>query len=268
MTAALPRRTTRAPAALLVAASAVVALTACSTGTVATSDGEEDTTLTVFAAASLTEAFDEIAADFEADHPDVDVALSLAGSSSLVAQIQQGAPADVVATADRATMDALVADDLVGTPQTFATNTLEIAVPPGNPADVSALTDLTDPDLNVVVCAPEVPCGAATTAVVDRAGLTLQPVSEEQSVTDVLGKVTAGEADAGLVYVTDVARAGDRVEGVAFDESDAAVNTYPVATVDRAGQSPDQADLAQQFVDAVLSDDGQAVLADLGFAAP
>ncbi|WP_278235016.1 molybdate ABC transporter substrate-binding protein [Isoptericola sp. AK164] len=268
MTAALPRRTTRATAALAVAASAAVALTACSTGSAATSDGEVDTTLTVFAAASLTAAFDETAADFEADHPGVDVRLSLAGSSSLVAQIQQGAPADVVATADTATMNTLVADDLVDAPEPFATNTLEIVVPPGNPTGIANLQDLTDPGLNLVVCAPEVPCGAATTAVVDHAGLTLQPVSEEQSVTDVLGKVTAGEADAGLVYVTDVARAGDRVEGVAFDESAAAVNTYPIAMVDRSGQTPDQADLAQQFVDAVLSPDGQAVLADLGFAAP
>ncbi|MDO8146836.1 MULTISPECIES: molybdate ABC transporter substrate-binding protein [unclassified Isoptericola] len=268
MTTALPRRTTRATATLAVAASATVALTACSTGTAATSDGEADTTLTVFAAASLTAAFDEIAMDFEADHPGVEVRLSLAGSSNLVAQVQQGAPADVVATADTATMNTLVADELVGTPQAFATNTLEIAVPAGNPAGIADLQDLTDPTVNLVVCAPEVPCGAATTAVVDHAGLTLQPVSEEQSVTDVLGKVSAGEADAGLVYVTDVARAGDQVEGIAFDESDAAVNTYPIATVDRTGQNPDQADLAQQFVDAVLSPDSQAVLAHLGFTAP
>ncbi|NNU26022.1 molybdate ABC transporter substrate-binding protein [Isoptericola sediminis] len=250
--------------ALVVAASAAVVPTACSTGTAT----EDDTTLTVFAAASLTAAFEEIAADFEADYPGVDVQLNLAGSSSLVAQVQQGAPADVVATADTATMDTLVADDLVGIPQAFATNTLEIAVPSGNPAGVTTLQDLTVPAVNLVVCAPEVPCGAATTDVVDHAGLTLHPVSEEQSVTDVLGKVTAGEADAGLVYVTDVARAGDRVEGIPFDEADAAVNTYPIATVGRTGQSADQADRAQQFVDAVLSPDGQAVLADLGFAAP
>ncbi|MEG3614179.1 molybdate ABC transporter substrate-binding protein [Isoptericola haloaureus] len=268
MTTALPRRTKRATAAFAFAASAIVALSACSTGTATTSDGEADTTLTVFAAASLTAAFEEIAMDFEADHPGVDVQLNLAGSSSLVAQIQQGAPADVVATADTATMDTLVADALVDAPQAFATNTLEIAVPAGNPAGIANLQHLTDPGLNLVVCAPEVPCGAATTAVVDHAGITLQPVSEEQSVTDVLGKVTAGEADAGLVYVTDVDRADNLVEGIGFDESDAAVNTYPIATVDRTRQSTDQAALAQQFVDAVLSPDGQAVVADLGFAAP
>ncbi|WP_402466380.1 molybdate ABC transporter substrate-binding protein [Isoptericola aurantiacus] len=263
MTASLPRRGRRAAATLLVTASAAVALAGCGADAAGT-----DTTLTVYAAASLTEAFEQIATDFEDDHPGVDVRLSFAGSSSLVAQIQQGAPADVFASADTATMDTLVTDGLVGTPQDFATNTLEIAVPPGNPAGVTSLQDLADPAPDVVVCAPQVPCGAATTAVVDHAGLTLHPVSEEQSVTDVLGKVTAGEADAGLVYVTDVARAGDQVEGIAFDESDAAVNTYPVATVDRSGRTTDQADLARQFVDAVLAPDGQDVLADLGFAAP
>ncbi|MFV2145009.1 molybdate ABC transporter substrate-binding protein [Isoptericola sp. G70] len=258
MTAALPRRA-RAAGAALVAASAAVVVTACSTGT---TDG--GTTLTVYAAASLTEAFEQIAADFEAEHPDVDVRLGVAGSSTLAAQIQQGAPADVFASADTSTMDELVADGLVSTPQDIAANALEIAVPPGNPAGVSALADLAEPGLRLVVCAPEVPCGAATTAVVGHAGLTLHPVSEEQSVTDVLGKVTAGEADAGLVYVTDVARAGDQVEGVMFRESAAAVNTYPIATITGTPRPA----LADEFVDAVLSDDGRAVLADLGFAAP
>ncbi|PRZ04790.1 molybdate transport system substrate-binding protein [Isoptericola sp. CG 20/1183] len=254
------RRTARVTAALLAATSVAAGLAGCGPGPVA-ADG---TTLTVFAAASLTEAFEQVADDFEADHPGVDVRLSLAGSSSLVAQIQQGAPADVFASADTTTMDELVADDLVGTPQDFATNTLQIAVPPGNPAGVASLQDLAAPGLRLVVCAPQVPCGAATAATVDGAGIALQPVSEEQSVTDVLGKVTAGEADAGLVYVTDVARAGDQVDGIPFAESDAAVNTYPIATV----TDTDQPELAREFVDAVLSPEGQAVLAGLGFAAP
>ncbi|WP_407317115.1 molybdate ABC transporter substrate-binding protein [Isoptericola halotolerans] len=257
----------RARAALL-AASAAAALTGCTTGE------SDDTTLTVYAAASLSEAFELIAADFEAAHEGVDVRLNVGGSAGLVAQVQQGAPADVLATADTRTMDALVADDLVGTPRAFATNTLQIAVPPGNPADVMGLADLVDPALHLVVCAPEVPCGAATTAVAARAGLVLRPASEEQSVTDVLGKVSSGEADAGLVYVTDVARAGDQVEGIAFPEADAAVNTYPIAAIDRTGRTgrtgrtADQAELAQAFVDSVLADGGRATLADIGFAAP
>jgi len=251
-------------AAAGVAALAVTALAGC--GTSASGDDGEDTgtTLTVFAAASLKGSFEDLAEQFEASHGGVDVRLSFAGSSDLVAQIQQGAPADVFASADTANMDKLVADDLVAAPQDFATNTLEIAVPPGNPAGVHTLADLADPDLALVLCAPEVPCGAASAKVEEAAGLDLQPVSEEQSVTDVLGKVTAGEADAGLVYVTDVAAAGDDVEGVELPESAGAVNTYPIAPVADATQ----ADLAQEFVDLVLSDDGQQTLAGFGFAGP
>ncbi|MFE6971931.1 molybdate ABC transporter substrate-binding protein [Isoptericola sp. NPDC057653] len=254
-------------AAAGVAALAVTALAGCSTSggddEAAGTDGGT-TTLTVFAAASLKGSFEDLAQQFEAAHDGVDVQLSFAGSSDLVAQIQQGAPADVFASADTANMDKLTADDLVGEPQDFATNTLEIAVPPGNPAGVETLQDLADPDVALVTCAPEVPCGAASAKVADAAGLDLKPVSEEQSVTDVLGKVIAGEADAGLVYVTDVAAAGDDVEGVEFPESSEAVNTYPIAPV----ADTEQADLAQQFVDLVLSDDGQQTLAGFGFAAP
>lgn len=244
------------------AALAVGGLTGC--GAPASGDDVGTTTLTVFAAASLQGSFEDLAAQFEAAHDGVDVRLSFAGSSDLVAQIQQGAPADVVASADTATMDKLTADDLVGAPQAFATNTLEIAVPPGNPAGVESLQDLADPDVKLVLCAPAVPCGAASAKVADTSGVDLRPVSEEQSVTDVLGKVTAGEADAGLVYVTDVAAAGDDVEGVEFPESSNAVNTYPIAPVADA----DQAELAQEFVDLVLSDDGRRTLAGFGFAAP
>ncbi|HWV78315.1 MAG TPA: molybdate ABC transporter substrate-binding protein [Isoptericola sp.] len=246
-----------------VAALAVTALAGC--GATASGTGDTGTTtLTVFAAASLKGSFEDLAAQFEAAHEGVDVQLSFAGSSDLVAQIQQGAPADVFASADTATMDRLVADHLVGDPQDFATNTLEIAVPPGNPAGVETLTDLASPGVKLVLCAPEVPCGAASAKVADAAGLDLRPVSEEQSVTDVLGKVTAGEADAGLVYVTDVAAAGDDVEGVELPESAEAVNTYPIAPV----ADSDRAELAQQFVDLVLSSEGQQSLAGFGFAAP
>lgn len=228
------------------------------------SDAEQGTTLTVFAAASLTGAFEQLGQEFEADHAGVDVQLSFAGSSDLVAQIQGGAPADVFASADEATMEKLTADDLVGTPEAFATNVLEIAVPPGNPAGVATLQDLTKPGLNLVVCAPEVPCGAAAQQVAESAGLTLTPVSEEQSVTDVLNKVTSGEADAGLVYVTDVKAAGDDVEGITFPESAGVANVYPIATV----TDSTNADLAQEFVDLVLGDDGRSVLAGFGFGRP
>jgi molybdate transport system substrate-binding protein len=230
------------------------------------SGGGGDTTLTVYAAASLTSTFEQIGTEFEKEHDGVKVEFSFAGSSDLVAQIQQGAPADVFASADTANMDKLASpDDLIGDgPEDFASNTLEIAVPPDNPAGITSLQDLTKDGVNLVVCAPEVPCGSATQKVADAAGLTFEPVSEEQSVTDVLNKVTTGEADAGLVYVTDVKAAGDAVKGITFPESADAVNTYPIATV----ADSDNADLATEFMDLVLGEVGQAVLADAGFGQP
>ncbi|SFB78881.1 molybdate transport system substrate-binding protein [Nocardioides terrae] len=225
-------------------------------------DSADSTTLTVFAAASLTATFTELGHEFEADHDGTTVRLSFGGSSDLVEQIRSGAPADVVASADTATMDKL-GDDAVD-PEDFASNTLEIAVPPGNPAHVTSLADLAGPGVKLVICAPEVPCGTATAVVAQKAGVTLQPVSQEQSVTDVLGKVSSGEADAGVVYVTDVKAAGDDVEGVTFPESSSVVNTYPIATV----KGSRNADAAREFVDFVLSDDGQKMLAGAGFGKP
>ncbi len=229
------------------------------------SDAPRETTLTVYAAASLKGSFTEIGAAFEKANPGVSVTFSFAGSADLVAQIQQGAPADVFASADTKNMDKATADDLVeGTPADFATNTLEIATPPDNPADVDSLDDLADPDVKVVVCAVEVPCGAAAAGVEKAAGVDIQPVSEEQSVTDVLGKVISGEADAGLVYVTDVKGAGDEVAGVTFPESADVVNTYPIAAL-AGSKNPD---VAQEFTDYVTGPEGQAVLAAAGFGAP
>ena len=250
--------TAAAPLAALVLAGA----TGCGAGE-AERAGGEDTTLTVYAAASLTATFEQIAQEFEADNEGVRVELSFAGSSDLVAQIQQGAPADVFASADEANMAKLTDDGLQGTtPVACASNTLQIAVPTGNPAGVTDLDDLAGPDVNLVVCAPEVPCGAATRTVAEAARVELAPGSEEQSVTDVLAKVTTGEADAGLVYVTDVIGAGDDVEGIAFPESSSAVNIYPVSTV---ADTPNP-ELAQEFIDFVLDESGQAVLRDAGFA--
>ena len=222
-------------------------------------------TLTVFAAASLTDAFERLGARFEATHPGVDVEFSFAGSTDLAAQIQQGAPADVFASADTATMDGLVAEGLLSAePRVFATNTLRIAVPPDNPAGVRRLADLASPEVDLVVCAPQVPCGAAAVGVAEAAGLSLHPVSEEQSVTDVLNKVAVGEADAGLVYRTDVIGARGRVLGIDFPESRAVVNAYPIAPVaDGAQPGP-----ARRFVDLVLGAEGREVLGAAGFGLP
>ncbi|MFT3873701.1 MAG: molybdate ABC transporter substrate-binding protein [Nocardioides sp.] len=253
------RRLFSAAAALALAST----LVAC--GSDDSSGGDGATTLTVFAAASLTSTFTELGEQFEADHDGVKVVFDFAGSSDLVAQIQQGAPADVFASADTANMDKATGDGLVeGDPVDFATNVLEIATPPDNPADVTSLQDLAKPGVSVVVCAPEVPCGAATVKVTDLAGVKLEPVSEEQSVTDVLGKVTSGDADAGLVYVTDVTAAGDAVHGVEFPESDQVVNVYPIAAL----ADSKEPDLAADFVKLVTGEQGQSVLSDAGFGAP
>jgi len=246
------------PAAALVA---LALLTSC--GEDASSGAEEGgTTLTVYAAASLTATFEQVADEFENQHDGVNVELVLGGSSDLVAQIQEGAPADVFASADTANMDKLAGEDLqAADPQDFAANTLEIAVPPGNPAGIASFADLAQDGLNLVICAPEVPCGAAAVKVEEEAGVDLQPVSEEPSVTDVLAKVTSGEADAGLVYVTDVIAARGDVEGISFPESAEAGNTYPIVALQDAADG----DLAQAFVDLVLGDTGQQILQDAGF---
>lgn len=248
------RRAVRATALLV-----GVALAGCSGGS---GDDGDETTLTVYAAASLAEPFEELAGRFEESNDGVRVELNLAGSSDLAAQIQNGAPADVFASADEATMARLTADELAGTePRIFATNTLQIATPRDDPAGIRSLQDLADPDVVLVLCAPEVPCGAASLALASEAGVELQPDSEEQSVTDVLGKVVSGEADAGLVYTTDVLRAGEDVRGVDVPEAGAVVNRYPIAPVVDSRHP----ELTRGFIDLVLSDEGQDALAGAGF---
>ncbi len=230
-----------------------------------TSAAPEKTTLTVFAAASLKSSFEQIATGFEAANEGVTVTFNFAGSSDLVAQIQQGAPADVFASADTKNMDKAVADDLVeGEPTDFASNTLQIATPPDNPADVDSLEDLADPDTKVVICASEVPCGAATVGVEEASGVDIEPVSEEQSVTDVLNKVITGEADAGLVYVTDVKGARDKVLGITFPEAAEVVNTYPIAAL----SGSENRAVAEAFAEYVNGPDAQAILQAAGFAKP
>ena len=259
------------PLAALATVTALGLVTGCGTdagpaGSAAGSSAASATsqTLTVFAAASLKATFTTLGQRFEATHAGTRVTFSFGGSADLVTQLQQGAPGDVFASADTKNMDKATADGLVRTPVDFATNTLEIAVPPGNPAGIGSFADLDKPGVKVVVCAPEVPCGAAAAKVEAATKVDLEPVSEENAVTDVLGKVASGEADAGLVYVTDVKGAAGKVDGVPFPESETAVNTYPVAAL----AASRNADLAAQFVALVTGPDGQQVLADAGFGKP
>lgn len=222
-------------------------------------------TLVVFAAASLTGTFTQLGKDFEAAHPGVSVKFNFGGSSSLAQQITQGAPADVFASANPATMKAVTdARDAAGGPQVFVRNRLEIAVPPGNPGKVKALRDLANPRLKVVECAPQVPCGAAALRALASAHLTVTPVSQEQDVKGALTKVELDEADAALVYRTDVKAAAGKVTGIDFPEAADAINDYPIVTLARAPQPA----LAGQFVDLVLSGRGRAVLTRAGFEAP
>ncbi|WP_233422376.1 molybdate ABC transporter substrate-binding protein [Curtobacterium oceanosedimentum] len=261
-------------AGLTLAACTTQPATSGATGTTATGTTASGTatgsaapsgSITVFAAASLQRTFTELGKEYEQQHPGTTITFSFAGSSDLVSQIRNGAPADVFASADEANMAKLATTDLAtGWPRDFATNTLEIAVAPGNPEHVAGLRDLAASDLQVVTCAAPVPCGAATAKVERAAGIQLRPVSEEQSVTDVLGKVESGQADAGLVYVTDVEGSAGKVEGVPFAESSEAVNTYPIGVLEESANPG----LAASFAAYVRSDDGRTVLADAGFGAP
>ncbi|GAA5202372.1 molybdate ABC transporter substrate-binding protein [Microbacterium jejuense] len=220
--------------------------------------------LTVYAAASLKGAFDELATDFEQQHPSLDVQpITYDGSSTLATQIIEGAPADVFASADEKNMQKVVDAGLASGPELFASNTLVLVVPAGNPGGVTGLDDLADPELIIVLCAAEVPCGAASTTLLSNAGVTADVDSYEQNVTAVLTKVAAGEADAGLVYVTDAATTVD-IDTVEVDGADAVVNHYPIAALSGSANS----DAADAFVAFVLGGKGQEVLASFGFAAP
>jgi len=221
--------------------------------------------LVVLAAASLKKTFTDIGEQFKTDNPGWSVDFTFAGSSDLVTQLTQGAKADVFASADAKNMDkATQAGLLSGDPVNFASNTLVIVTAPDNPKKVSSFADLTKPGLSVVVCAPQVPCGSATKQVEEATKVALDPVSEESSVTDVLTKVTSGQADAGVVYVTDAIGAGDKVAQVDFAGSSVAVNTYPIAVL----KSATDADAAKKFIALVTSEAGQKVLSQAGFAKP
>ncbi len=251
----------RVAAALAVAA---LVLAACGGSDDNTSSGGSSASpaeIKVFAAASLTAAFTKIGEDFTAANG-TKVTLNFAGSQALATQIQQAAPADVFASADITNMDKV--KDLVGPPQIFASNQLQIVVEKGNPKGVKGLDDLANPDLKVVLAAPDVPVGKYSQQALEKAGVTVKPVSQEQDVKAVVSKVSLGEADAGIVYTTDVTAGADKVEGVDIPEDQNVVATYPIATV-KASKAPDQ---AQAFMDYVLSDQGQQVLKSYGFGPP
>ncbi len=233
----------------------------------ASDDGGDEAagSITVFAAASLSDVYAEVGRAFEEANPGTSVAFSFGPSSGLVTQVTEGAPADVVATASTATMDDLVeADAIDGDPVPFATNALAIAVPPGNPGAVTGLADLADGDLIVALCAAEVPCGSFARQAFDRAGVEPSVDTEEQDVRALLTKVEAGEVDAGVVYRTDVTAAGDRVEGIEVPDAENVVATYPIAVTRQAGDPA----TARAFIELLVSDKGQALLADAGFGPP
>ncbi|QTX03870.1 molybdate ABC transporter substrate-binding protein [Agromyces archimandritae] len=251
---------TRTPARLTAAVGAAAVLAAL-TGCTASGEASE-TVVTVYAAASLTEAFTELEAAYEAANPDVDVQLVFDGSSTLATQIVEGADAQVFAAADERTMAQVVDAGAAADPEIFAGNELRLLTPAGDPAGVEALLDLARPGVRVVVCAPEVPCGAAATELLELAKVEITPASEEQNVSAVVAKLVAGEADAGLAYATD-AKANPELEAITPVLAGEVRNRYPIAAL---GDEPSAE--AQGFVDLVLGDEGRRVLASYGFLAP
>jgi molybdate transport system substrate-binding protein len=235
-----------------------------STSTTSASSGVEGE-ITVFAAASLTDAFTQIAAAFTAANPDATVTFSFDASSALVAQINEGAPADVFASADTANMDKLVDAGLTGgEPEIFATNLLGIIVAPDNPLRITGVADLVDADIKTAICAAEVPCGRYAAEIFANAGVTVTPVTLEQNVRGVVTKVTEGAADAGIVYVTDVLAAGDQAELVVIPEDINVLAEYPIAAVSTSANIA----VAEAFIEFVLGSPAQDILGELGFEAP
>jgi molybdate transport system substrate-binding protein len=241
-----------------------------------TGDGSAETTeapaeepalegdITVFAAASLTDAFDEVGTAFEEANPDVNVELNYGPSSGLREQILEGAPADVFASANTSNMDQVVEGGAAEAPENFVTNQLQIAVPTGNPGEVDGLDDFGDADLLIGLCAEDVPCGEFGREALANAGVTPEVDTNEADVRALLTKVESGDLDAGIVYVTDVLAAGDAVEGVDIPAEDDVTATYPIAALTDSGN----AEVARAFVDFVLSDEGQEILASYGFDSP
>lgn len=248
----------------VVAAVGLVAA-ACGSPAPVSSSPAAPSPVTVFAAASLTAAFQSIGAVVGRADPRLKAEFNFAGSSTLVAQIQQGAPADVFASADQPNMRKLLDGGLVsGSPRVFATNRLQIVVAAGNPKGITRLADLVRPGLVVVLCAPAVPCGRYAAQALQKAGVSVVPASQETDVKAVVSKVALGEADAGIVYVTDVKAGGVKVQGVVIPDGQNVVASYPIALVKAAHDGR----AAQAFVDFVLSPQGQRILAGFGFGGP
>jgi len=252
------------------AASLVVALAACSSSSsssapAAAGSAKPTGTLVVFAATSLTDAFNQIGQQFEAANPGLTVKFNYNGSSSLATSINQGAPADVFASAAPKNMKTVTdAGEASGTPKDFATNSGEIMVEKGNPKHIKSVSDLANSAIKTVVCAPEVPCGQVATAIFKNAGVTVKPVSEETNVGGVVTKVTLGEADAGIVYVTDVKANESKASGVTIPANENDITSYPIAQLKAAPN----ATAAAAFISYVLGPQGQAVLASFGFQPP
>jgi molybdate transport system substrate-binding protein len=262
-------RSNRARMGMAIICLAIVAMLAAACGTsssstVRTTSASQKVsgTVVVFAAASLKDAFDQIGKQFEQANPGVSVKFNYAGSSSLATQIKQAAPADVFASADTTNMDTVTNDNLAsGDAKIFASNNLEIMVAAGNPKHIKSVADLANSDVKVAVCASDVPCGKYTQEVFKKAGVTVNPVSEETSVSSVVTKVTLGEADAGVVYTTDVKAAGDKAAGVAIPADQNVTAQYPIVTLKDAPNK----DGASAFMNYVLSSAGQKVLESFGF---
>jgi molybdate transport system substrate-binding protein len=256
----------RTPWAVACTAAAVLVLAACgSSGGSSSASGKPSGTLVVFAATSLTDAFNKIGAQFEKAHPGVTVKFNYNGSSSLATSINQGAPADLFASAAPANMKTVTdAGNASGTPQIFTRNTAEIMVESGNPMHIKSVKNLGNSKIKVVVCAPAVPCGALAQDVFKNAGVTVKPVSEETNVGGVVTKVTLGEADAGIVYVTDVKENESKAEGVPIPADQNDITDYPIAQVKNAPNPT----TAKAFISYVLSSAGQKVLDSFGFLPP
>jgi molybdate transport system substrate-binding protein len=241
-----------------------VALLVSVTNLTACGSGSSSQSIVVLAAASLRPTFSQIGERFKADNPGVGVLFDFASSSDLATQMTSGAAADVFASADTAQMARIAKAGLIGRPVDFASNTLVIVTAPGNPKNVESFADLARPGLKVVISPPPMPCGVATRRVENSTGVHLNPVSEEPDVEDVLNKVAIGEADAGLVNLTDAVSAGEKVTTVKFPEAAGAVNVYPIAVLKKAPHPQ----LAQKFVELVTGQQGQKILDQAGFGKP
>jgi molybdate transport system substrate-binding protein len=259
------RSATRTTALVLTMVSAL-ALAGCGSDDPKAGGSTSDTsTLTVLGAASLTGTFGTLAKDFEAEHPGVTVRLAFDSSATLAEQVNQGAPADVLATADESTMQTVVeAKRTVASPRIFATNHLQLVVPRDNPARIRRFSDIARSGVKYVVCVDTAPCGKLAKTVLAATGISAEPASEEVDVKAVLSKVQLDEADAGLVYATDAVAGGDKVTAIDIPTANENLNSYPIAALKEA----EQPSLAKAFVSLVLSAKGQQVLADAGFGRP